>query len=185
MTPTLGLLRALPHLRTLGLDRIPISNADARLLGSLVTLETLTLRGSSITDAGISELVALPRIVQLTVEDTATGDAGCARIASSASIEVVNVSRTRVTSACISALARATSLRELYANGISSRSQELSLAPQSRIEVLAMDDVRWDDGFVPALLALRSLRSVSHPGPRLSARGRKRLGDAGIAILRP
>lgn len=69
-------LAAFPHLSTLGLSGVPLTDAGLRHLNGLTRLETLTLADTRITDEGLAELLKLKSLRHLDVRGTPVTAAG-------------------------------------------------------------------------------------------------------------
>ena len=166
-------LRGLPHLRSLGLERIDIDDGDLPgLAAAAPRLDTLTLADDPLTDAGLAALASLP-LQQLSIESTAATDASCAGLAR---LTAVNVAHTRVTARCLTALS--SSARELYAAGISVH--DLELAADSKLEILWIDQL--DARSFAALAHLPALQTLYLSGSVRSA-WRRVLEAKGVTVV--
>ena len=131
---TLGRLRELPHLRSLGLvglgrtgkvtekgwaaiAALPVPNLGltnaaldvpaARALGGMPKLEGLTLNGAAVGDAEVAELARSKTISALELDRTAVTDAGLKPLAGMASLRRLRLHETKVTKAGAEQLAKA------------------------------------------------------------------------------
>lgn len=102
------------HLRVLKLDRTPLTDASAKVLGSLSSLEELSLLDTEFTAEGIAVLAeALPNLKSLSVRSAAIDDSVMAVVAQMKNLESLNLSGCRLTGSSLAQLTELASVRQL------------------------------------------------------------------------
>ena len=112
-------LSALSNLRTLYLDRTPVTDAGLGALTGLRKLRELHLAQTRVTDAGLRHVRKVPNLQQLNISSTRTTDSGLAELAGLDDLEVLVLSDTKITDAGVKHLKRMSNLRELLVSGTS------------------------------------------------------------------
>jgi hypothetical protein len=73
-------LRPFAHLRYVGLDGMPVTDASLAELGSKTTLVELSLKQTKVTDEGLLHLASLTNLQLLWLEGTSVTDAGVEKL---------------------------------------------------------------------------------------------------------
>ena len=138
-------LRPLAQLRSLGLERLTMSDEDVPALAAAApALDTLTVAQDELTDAGLVALADLPRLEQLSIAFDDATDVTCAKLAAMRQLVAINLSHTMVSAHCLEAWTRVTSLRELYAEDIAVKRLDArlfaALAKLPELQALGLDD---------------------------------------------
>jgi hypothetical protein len=94
----LGLILQLENVSSLGLDALPISNADLEQIGELSSLATLSLSDCDVGGAGYQSLKNLDNLQYLHLPGTNTNDEDLECLAELTSLVSVDLSRTKVRS---------------------------------------------------------------------------------------
>lgn len=121
-------IERLPSVRTLRLERSPLTDADLERLTRLPHLESLGLAGTRITDAGLARLAALPSLRWLLLDHTAITDAGLAHLHDMPHLEMVSLERVPITDASVGTLCSLPRLNRVYLDGT-------SITPAGRAEL--------------------------------------------------
>lgn len=137
-------LRPLLHLRSLGLDRITLTDADARaLVTAAPALDTLSVAQDDLSDDTIGALAELPHLAQLSVAFDDATDVACAKLAAVPHLVAINLSHSTITTHCLDAWTHAPNLRELYAEDIAVKRLDAHLyaaiAKLPRLQTLDLD----------------------------------------------
>jgi hypothetical protein len=182
-SPAIAAIVALPKLRSLALNQLRLSDDDAAVIATQKSLNTVTLDDATITVAGITAIATLPRLENLSLAGTSFSDAACNQLATTArQLVSINVSATNVTTRCILQLSNIATLKELHADDLALRAQELTFSPTSAIEVLSLDGPAMNDRAVPALLALPRLTTLYVRKEAFSLSRIRELSATGLAL---
>ncbi|MCA9033879.1 MAG: hypothetical protein KDA91_02055 [Planctomycetaceae bacterium] len=116
---TLPILQPLERLRSLHLDKLPISDSGIATIGSFKgPLANLDIRNCAITDAAMETLSGITTLkaIRLSGESSATsvGDDGVAKLATLKNLKVLAVDDLWVSGTALEALAGLSSIEELY-----------------------------------------------------------------------
>lgn len=128
----LELVGELPHLRSLRLQFVPLSDEDIEEIASLTSLEAVDLRGTPTRDASLKPLGSLPRLDYLVLDDTPVGDAGLAHLGTATRLEMVSLENTAVTDAGLKHLAALPRLDRVYLVGTAVSPEGIAQLRQAR-----------------------------------------------------
>lgn len=113
----LDLLQELPHLRSLRMKFVPLTDEDTETIATLPSLEALDFDGASIRDAGLKPLATLPRLDYLVLDNTSVGDTGLVHLRAATRLEMVSLENTAVSDAGLGHLAALPRLERVYLTG--------------------------------------------------------------------
>jgi Leucine-rich repeat (LRR) protein len=197
----LQLLADSRQLRSLTLDRAPITDAGLEHLAGLTKLSGLVLSGTRVTDAGMKSVGEMKELHSLDLMATAVGDSGLKDLAGLTQLRTLSLSATKVTDAGMSVVGQLKNLTVLTLDDTTVTDVGLKILPNlTELSNLGLHGCRdvGDEGMksVGQLKKMRSLNlyttGVTDQGLKELAGltricsiqlGNLKVGDAGLQAL--
>lgn len=166
-TPTvsearLALLKRLPHLERLSIQRQALSSSDLAAIGDVAGLTELFIASESLTDQSLAELAELSRLRSLTIISQRVTDAGLSQLAGSMSLKSLDLQSTRAAGGRVDAFGE---LESLSLGPMTGDSELEAVARLAHLRVLILTDSRISDEGFRRLGSLRTLETLHLSGP--------------------
>jgi hypothetical protein len=180
---SLTALMTLRKLRSLSLDRAPVTDADLVHLKDLTDLEHLDLSHTQVTDHGLAQLQVLAHLRALRLNRTEVTDAGLQHLQRLHSLEELSLAESKISDQGLEHLEAVSSLRSLDLSGTRVTDSGLKhLQRLAGLERLYLDDTDVTDAGLNHLKRLKDLEylscrrtTVTHAGTSMLRRWRPRL----------
>ncbi|MBW3597576.1 MAG: protein kinase, partial [Planctomycetes bacterium] len=173
----LAILRGVPDLSALDLNRSRITDAGLADIAHLTGLEYLILSYTDVTNAGLAHLREMTQMEILFFVATEVGDAGLAELRGMKQLQRVGLSSTQVTDAGIAALAPSLAgVTWLCMCGATVTAESLPLLGKlDRLETLHLGGVPIGDADLPQLYGMKSLKEIRLAGTNVTDEGKAEL----------